>query len=473
MELQQQKKLTRFQRICYSIGHVQNDVCASMWFTYLLIYFTKVLGWPSAVAGTIMLIGQVADGLSTPFVGVQADLRDDFWLCRYGRRKTWHLVGTLCVLLSFPFIFSPCVGCRNAPGDYWYQLVYYAAFVCIFQFGWASVQISHLSLIPDLTPDEHIRTGLIACRYTFTVVSNVLIYLVAWLVLHISSDDCDRKIGPSDQKSFQIVVGSGLGIGVLSSILFHVGVKEAPKPITLENHSTNVIGETTNPVSAVNKQKTIKEHLFSVQLYQVAAVYMSTRLFANLSQVYTPLYLDEQGLSAESLAIVPLVMFISSFSTSFLTRTMNKHLGRRFAFIIGSALGAGGCVWVWLGAGKIYTTYEVYGVAILLGASSSIQLVTSLGLTADLIGQDTDTGAFVYGAMSFVDKLSNGLAVFILQSYFHHHYRNVLAYVCGGSTILGAMAIATLIECRSRTSSDSGLFDTRRDARFESSYSEI
>lgn len=57
-------------------------------------------------------------------------------------------------------------------------------------------------------------------------------------------------------------------------------------------------------------------------------------------------------------------------------------------------------------------------IHLVAGASSSIQLVTSLGLTADLIGQDTDTGAFVYGAMSFVDKLSNGIAVVILQAYF-------------------------------------------------------
>lgn len=42
-------------------------------------------------------------------------------------------------------------------------------------------------------------------------------------------------------------------------------------------------------------------------------------------------------------------------------------------------------------------------------------LVTSLGITADLIGHDTDTGAFVYGSMSFVDKLANGIAVILIQ----------------------------------------------------------
>lgn len=60
---------------------------------------------------------------------------------------------------AFPFIFSPCQqGERDA------QIFYYSMFVIIFQFGWASVQISHLSLIPELTPNEHDRTKLTAIR---------------------------------------------------------------------------------------------------------------------------------------------------------------------------------------------------------------------------------------------------------------------------------------------------------------------
>jgi len=42
-------------------------------------------------------------------------------------------------------------------------------------------------------------------------------------------------------------------------------------------------------------------------------------------------------------------------------------------------------------------------------------LVTTLGFTADLIGPDTDSGAFVYGSMSFADKLINGVAIMIVQ----------------------------------------------------------
>lgn len=76
--------------------------------------------------------------------------------------ETFAFAGTICVLLGFPFIFSPCINCENA--HQYAQLVYYAAFVVIFQFGWAAVQISHLALVPELTLSEHERTELIAIR---------------------------------------------------------------------------------------------------------------------------------------------------------------------------------------------------------------------------------------------------------------------------------------------------------------------
>lgn len=85
--------LTRKQKLAYGIGHVLNDICASMWFTYLIVFFHFVLGFSASLSGVVLLIGQIADALATPFVGLQSDKNDDFWLCRYGRRKTWHLLG--------------------------------------------------------------------------------------------------------------------------------------------------------------------------------------------------------------------------------------------------------------------------------------------------------------------------------------------------------------------------------------------
>ena len=51
------------------------------------------------------------------------------------------------------------------------------------------------------------------------------------------------------------------------------------------------------------------------------------------------------------------------------------------------------------------------------GCSSCILLITSLGLTADLIGPHVHSGALIYGLMSLTDKLSNGLAVLVIQEH--------------------------------------------------------
>ncbi|XP_061458117.1 major facilitator superfamily domain-containing protein 12 isoform X3 [Rhineura floridana] len=168
-------------RLSYSVGHFLNDLCASMWFTYLLVYFHSVLGYSTSHAGALLLAGQVADGFCTPLVGYEAD--QGRGCGRYGRRKSWHLAGTVCVLLSFPFIFSPCLGCsENTPQ--WAALIYFIPFVAIFQFGWAATQISHLSLIPELVTSDHDKVELTAFRYAFTVMANITVYGVAWLLLH-------------------------------------------------------------------------------------------------------------------------------------------------------------------------------------------------------------------------------------------------------------------------------------------------
>ena len=85
----------------------------------------------------------------------------------------WHFLcifptGTLCVICTFPFIFFGCLGCNNS-SDY-AQVIYFAPFVVIFQFGWAATQISHLSLIPTLTQDVHERTELNAIRLVFIYI---------------------------------------------------------------------------------------------------------------------------------------------------------------------------------------------------------------------------------------------------------------------------------------------------------------
>ena len=100
------------------------------------------------------------------------------------------MIGTLCVVISFPFIFLGCIGCNNA--GLTSKIFYFIMFVVVFQFGWAATQISHLAMIPELTPSQDERTGLTAIRYSATVMSIIAVYLLAWAFLGKSTHSLEQ-----------------------------------------------------------------------------------------------------------------------------------------------------------------------------------------------------------------------------------------------------------------------------------------
>lgn len=102
----------------------------------------------------------------------------------------------------------------------------------------------------------------------------------------------------------------------------------------------------------------------------------------------------------------------------------------------------------------------VYGSTILLGAGGSTLLVTSLSMVADLIGSTVGSSAFVYGLMSFTDKVSNGIAVQTVQvlhpckstkpagvccAACARFYRIVLSSVPGGASLCALICLGLLV----------------------------
>ena len=182
-----------------------------------------------------------------------------------------------------------------------------------------------------------------------------------------------------------------------------------------ESPYTEIEGETE--VRAVRGMSLV-DWLQEPQFYQIAGVYMATRLFVNLSQAYLPLYLlVSLQLSSQFVAIIPLVLYSAGFLASRAMKPLNRVLGRKISFVLGAGLGLAACTWVYLAPGSQYGEHEELGgaeawyrqfgiflVAGLLGTAGSALLITSLSLTAELIGPNTESSGFVYGAMSFTDK---------------------------------------------------------------------
>ncbi|XP_051963933.1 major facilitator superfamily domain-containing protein 12 [Xyrauchen texanus] len=462
------------KRLTYAVGHFFNDLCASMWFTYLLVYYHSVLGFQDTNAGALLLVGQIADGICTPLIGYESDRTSGCGT--YGKRKTWHLVGTLSVFASFPFIFNPCIGCDEGTPQM-AGLIYAIPFIVIFQFGWAATQISHLSLIPELVTCEHAKVELTSYRYAFTVVANITVYAVAWLLFHFQSQKMDdpsisQNLGWADVPTFRYLALIVLGIGMVFSIIFHLGTKESVQPQESEagEYQPLISRSSRNSGLVLQWKHWLKEPAF----YQVAVLYMCTRLIVNLSQAYIPMYLTSTlSLPKNYIATIPLVMYVCGFVSSLVMKPVSKQIGTSMTYFVGLLPIMAFSYWVLL---EVNMGTQVYGAAVLLGAGSAVILVMSLSMTANLIGDQTQSGAFVYGAMSFTDKVANGLGVMMIQSFYPCHtqesdciwfYHNVMVIVTGGVAAVAAICLCTIliwpITIRQRLAVTTGLMGTQDD----------
>ena len=125
----------------------------------------------------------------------------------------------------------------------------------------------------------------------------------------------------------------------------------------------------------------------------------------------------DEGTSIENIATVPLASFIASFIASMLFKQTNRFIGHKVGYLIGSIISFLGCAWVVLAAKPGSSVYELYIVAVFFGAGSSITMIASLCITADMIGRNADQGGFIYSAVTFCKFISRFSSSFSTKSF--------------------------------------------------------
>ena len=174
--------------------------------------------------------------------------------------------------------------------------------------------------------------------------------------------------------------------GSLFCVIFHVGTREERV-----SQSSSDSDETSRLVSLKSDRSPIawREWFKEPQFYQIALLYMSTRLVVNVSQVYLPMYVSGSlQLSKRYIAVAPLCMFLASFIASLLVTPIDRLAGRKVTYLLGVVCVVAAYVWMWFIETHLQ---QVLGAAFLLGTGCSIMLVMSLSLTADLIGDHSVT----------------------------------------------------------------------------------
>lgn len=251
--------LGRLATLSYGSGHMLNDITSACWFTYLLLFLTEI-GLSPRDAAIVMLSGQIADAFATIFTGELID--------RFGHFKLWHAGGSILVAISFSSVFGGCLPCKlSGISSSALQTIGYSIFAAIFNVGWAATQVSHMSMVNCITLNPTSRVALASCRNAFTMVANLSLYAVALAVFTIYSTkgSVDIKIQYRWIAYFSILVGCCF-VGI-----FLIGTKEPELKKQFQS----------DKICRISWGYWFRKVLY----YQVAVVYMLTRLVTNVSQV--------------------------------------------------------------------------------------------------------------------------------------------------------------------------------------------
>ncbi|XP_019168100.1 PREDICTED: major facilitator superfamily domain-containing protein 12-like isoform X2 [Ipomoea nil] len=335
-EEEEEKPLGRCSVLTYGVGHMLNDITQCCWYTYLLLYLTDIGLSPSSAA-IVTLVGQFADAFTTIIAGELID--------RFGQFKIWHGAGCIMVGVSFISLFGgTCIPCKILGSDSpTVQTVGYCISAVVFCSGWSCTQISHMSMVNCITLNESSRIACVSCRNAFTMVASLMLYAVTFFVFTNNAEDIKTQ--------YRWMAFISIFIGGVFVIIFHLGVKEPRKK---DDDGHEKIGSNT-PWTYWLKR---------VLYYQVASIYVFTRVVTNVSQTFLAVYvINDLRMSQSAKSLVPAIIYLCSFITSVLLQ------------------------------------------------------VTSIGMESALVDKHLDGSAFVYGSMGFIDKVLCGVALYFLESF--------------------------------------------------------
>ncbi|MCB9652831.1 MAG: MFS transporter [Deltaproteobacteria bacterium] len=348
---------------------------------HFLYFLTDVVGMTAGLAGTLMLLARIFDGLNDPLVGVWSDRTRS----RLGRRRVFVLFGAVpLALLALPLWTAP--GLAPTLNFIW-MFVAFAAFDSFFTL----VQVPSKSWEIELTFDYHERTRLAA----FSGFGGVVGYLAGaagfpW-VASVSGV-------PADGYRY-----AGLAMGLFSgffALLLALFLRErADRPQT--------------PPKRFSRQAYLST-LKNVPFYRLQASFFLARIAFTLMAATIPYYcthwLGDRAILPKAMAIL-----IAGVAVCLpLWRMIALRFEKAKTFSTGLAFAAlSGCAIFFVPSNQAWLALAIVG---LVGCGVSVQWVMPPALVADtldvdeLLTQERREGLYV-GVAAVLDRMAGALGI--------------------------------------------------------------
>ncbi|BBA79731.1 glycoside/pentoside/hexuronide:cation symporter, GPH family [cyanobacterium endosymbiont of Rhopalodia gibberula] len=201
--LSKEKKLTFHTKFFYGIGELSGALPSNILIFFFLFFLTNVAGLSPGLAGLMMLVGKVWDGINDPVIGWLSD----HTCSRWGRRYPWMLFGSvpLGITSILLWVVPPTT-------NQILLFVYYGVVSFLFYVSFTAVLLPYGTLSAELTQEYDERTSLISFRSAFSIGGSIFSLVLAQIIF--------TKIYNIKQQYLLI----GLICGLLAMLMIYISV---------------------------------------------------------------------------------------------------------------------------------------------------------------------------------------------------------------------------------------------------------
>ncbi|MBS1005047.1 MFS transporter [Levilactobacillus brevis] len=372
-------------RIGYMFGDIGNNFSFNIINSFLMIFYTNVLGLTGAQVGILFLTARFVDAFADITVG---RLVDNSKLHKSGRFKPWINRMKYPLLIAFILTFVPIVKDWALPA----RLVY----VFITYLGWgifySSVNIPYGSMASAISGDPNDKTSLSTFRAIGSAVGSALTSYIVPMFIYIGAS---QKI--SGSRFFWVVVGCAL----IAWACYTLTTALTTERVRTEK-SENV------PLASVVKGMFENRALVVLVVVDILIVINQNLSGTLLTYLFNDYFKDTKALGIALIFNFATVILLAPFST-WMTRTFGRKECSIVALFIGAAI-YGTLMIVHTQSSLFYLVMLFFGS---LGAGVFNLMVWAF-ITDVIDNHEVLTGVredgIVYGVNSFARKVAQAIA---------------------------------------------------------------
>ena len=164
-----------WSRISYGFADIYGGGAFVIISTFYTVFLTKALGMPTALAGTIPLIGKIWDAVTDPIMGNICDRTSS----KFGAKRFYILVGSIVSAITFVLMWISIGAGSSMTTKY----IFYMLMYMLFSTGFTIVMVPYNGLLPDMVDDYTTRARFSGTRMIFSTFGAILAGLIPTLLI--------------------------------------------------------------------------------------------------------------------------------------------------------------------------------------------------------------------------------------------------------------------------------------------------